>query len=55
MGLFTEHKFHICIYKNSDKLGQMGAILYTSQDQKKVVVCCNDKLEIHPVEMVSRI
>ncbi|TWW77825.1 hypothetical protein D4764_12G0012150 [Takifugu flavidus] len=28
-----------------------GVILYTFKDQKKVVLCCSDKCEIHPVEM----
>lgn len=54
-GLFTEYKFHVGVYKNADKVGRMGVILYTCRDRKKVVVCCNDRLEIHPVEMVSRI
>ncbi|TWW77821.1 hypothetical protein D4764_12G0012110 [Takifugu flavidus] len=49
--LFTENKFHVWVYKNSDKMGKMGVILYTFKDQKKVVLCCSDKREIHPVEM----
>lgn len=55
VGLFTEHKLHVRVYKNSDKVGRMGVILYTCQDRKTVVVCCTDKLEIRPVEMVSRV
>ncbi|NP_001027804.1 interleukin-18 [Takifugu rubripes] len=48
---YPENKLHVCVYKNSDKMGKMGVILYTCKDQKKVVLCCSDKLEIHPVEM----
>ncbi|XP_056906066.1 interleukin-18-like isoform X2 [Takifugu flavidus] len=48
---YPENKFHVCVYKNSDKMGKKGVILYTFKDQKKVVLCCSDKLEIHPVEM----
>lgn len=54
MQLWTEHKFNVHIYKNSDKEGPRAVILYTFQGKKKAVVCCNDKLEIQPVEMVSR-
>lgn len=28
-------------------------MLYSYKDGKKMVVCCNEKGEIHPVEMVS--
>lgn len=28
-------------------------MLYANKDGKKMVVCCNEKHEIHPVEMVS--
>lgn len=51
--LWTEHKFNVQVYMNSDKLGPKGVILYVFQDGKKLTVCCNDKLEVHPVEMVS--
>lgn len=46
-----EHKFNVQVYMNSDKLGPKGVILYVFQDGKKLTVCCNDKLEVHPVEM----
>lgn len=52
--LSTENKFHVQLYINSDKLGPKGVILYVFQDGKKLAVCCNDKLEVHPVEMVRR-
>lgn len=54
MQLLTEHKFNVHIYKNSEREGPRGVILYTFRGRKKAVVCCNDKLEIQPEEMVSR-
>lgn len=30
-----------------------AVMLYANKDGKKMVVCCNEKHEIHPVEMVS--
>lgn len=51
--LFPEHQFNVQVYANSDKVGQQGVILFASQDGKKLVVCCNDQQEVHPVEMVG--
>lgn len=51
--LSTEHKFNVQIYMNFDKVGGKGVILYVCQDGKKLAVCCNNRLEVHPEEMVS--
>lgn len=51
---FLEYKFNIQFYKDSIE-GKVGraVMLYANKDGKKMVVCCNEKHEIHPVEMVS--
>lgn len=51
--LFPEHQFNVQVYANSDKVGQQGVVLFASQDGKKLVVCCKDQQEVHPVEMVG--
>lgn len=51
--LFPEHQFNVQFYANSDKVGKRGVILFASQDGRKLVVCCNDQQEVHPVEMVG--
>lgn len=50
----SEHKFSIQVY-NVNKSGRYGraVMLYVNQGDKRKFLCCNDKYEIYPEEMVS--
>lgn len=51
--LFSEDRFNLQIYKFSTTQSGRAVMLYVIKDGKKKVVCCTDKHEVHPVEMVS--